>query len=54
MELEQQLIARYFPGNQLSGKVSLSDLDPSALSATHSPKLAEQAASVIEKGFIWQ
>ncbi len=52
MELEQQLIARYFPGNQLSGKVSLSDLDPSALSATHSPKLAEQALSVIEKGFI--
>lgn len=52
MELEQQLIARYFPGNKLSGKVSLSDLDPSALAATHSPKLAEQALSVIEKGFI--
>ena len=36
MELEQQLIARYFPGNKLSGKVSLSDLDPSALAATQS------------------
>lgn len=50
-KFKEQISKTYFPGNALSGKVSLSDLDLTALE-TAAPALKEQALSVIRKGYI--
>mgnify|MGYP003190929387 FL=1 len=50
-QLKEQISQTYFPGNTISGKVSLSDLNLKAL-ATAAPELSEQALSIVRKGYI--
>lgn len=52
LKLKQQISQQYFPGNQWSKTVALSDLDLGALELLGNKQIAETALQIVQKGYI--